>query len=302
MTKQFKLYQAVLVELINDYVQNFKKETSVIPGLHFFRSQIPSEPIQTTYNPSLCLIVQGKKEVSLANETYIYDANSYLVASLHLPITGQIIEATRDKPYLALQMDFTTEQIITILKKMPTPPDRVKLTHRGLHVSQVNEALLAAATRLVQLLKTPKDISVLAPLISQEILYHVLQSDQGHRLIQFAITGTYARRIAESIQWLRMNFSEPIRVQDLADRAHMSVSSFHQHFKDATGLTPIQYQKQIRLQEARQLLLINTHAAAEVAFQVGYESPSQFNREYTRMFGQPPLRDIKQFQNKLVNN
>jgi transcriptional regulator GlxA family with amidase domain len=213
-----------------------------------------------------------------------------------LPISGEIIQATPESPYLCLRLDLDPNQILDLIKE----PDQTLLkkgdSERGLFVSKTNSSLLDAVLRLVRLIDTPRDISILAPLVIREIVYRILQEEQGDSLKQIAMTDSHAQRIVKVIHLIKRDFAKSLRVEDLAMTINMSSSSLHHHFKQVTGISPLQYQKQLRLQEARRLMLSEIMDAANAGFQVGYESPSQFSREYSRMFGLPPISDIKRLR------
>lgn len=292
-------YQEELVSMINGIVREDGLHTTAIPTLQLFRASNISEPLHTIYEPSLLVIAQGSKIVTLADENYQYDSTSYLVASVHLPITGQIIQASPEEPYFCVQINFNTEQILDIIKESDDVWNGKKDSGRGIVVNKINSDLLDAVLRLVRLLHTPKDIPVLSPLIIREILYRILQDSQGNLIKQFAMIGSHAHCIAKVIQFINSNFSKPLRIEDLAKKVNMSTSSLHNQFKKVTAMSPLQYQKLIRLQEARRLLFTESSEAANIGFQVGYESPSQFSREYARMFGLPPISDINRLRNSL---
>jgi AraC-like DNA-binding protein len=235
----------------------------------------------------------------LGPESYRYDPNSYLVASVHLPITGQIVEAAPEAPYLSLQLQFDMDQILEVMEASVTAGSSKPRSGRGLYINQMGDTLNDAVLRLVRLLDTPDDIPVLAPYAIREIVYRVLQDEQGAALKEFALIGSHAQRIAKVIKRMNRDFTLSLRIEELAGEAGMSPSSLHHYFKEVTAMSPIQYQKQLRLQEARRLLLAESMDAAEAAFQVGYESPSHFSREYARMYGHPPLQDIRRFRDEL---
>jgi AraC-like DNA-binding protein len=260
--------------------------------LGLFRREEPTEPITGMYEPSVCLVAQGAKRVLLGDDTYLYDAHHYLITSVHLPTVVQIVEASRAKPYLGLRLKFDQREISQLMADSNLPPPRTQQSSRGMATGAVTLPLLTAFQRLIDLLDEPQDIPILAPVIQREIIYRLLVGDQGERLRQIAAAGSQSQQIARAIDWLKGNFAQPLRIDDLAAQARMSSSTFHHHFRSMTALSPLQYQKQLRLQEARRLMLAERLDAANAAFQVGYESPSQFNREYSRMFGAPPLRDV----------
>ncbi|SHO50645.1 AraC family transcriptional regulator [Anaerocolumna xylanovorans] len=295
-------YQKELASLISKHAPADGKQHTLIPTLQLLRASNVSEHLHSIYEPSLIVIAQGSKIVMLGDETHQYNASSYLVSSVHLPIVGRIIEATLQKPYLCVQISFRTDQILDIVKESDQIWNSKTDSGRGLVVNETNAALLDAVLRLVRLLDTPKDIPVLSPLVTREILYRVLQNDHRNIIKQFAINGSHAHSIGKIIKLINDDYAKPLRIEELAAKANMSTSSLHSQFKRVTAMSPLQYQKMIRLQEARRLLLTDSMDAADVGFQVGYESPSQFSREYARMFGLPPISDAKQLRDSLSLN
>jgi AraC-like DNA-binding protein len=291
--------QEELASIIERYTRKNGTHSTAIASLKFIRASGKSEPQYTIYEPALCIVAQGTKLVMLAEKSFQYDPATYLVASVQLPITGQIIQATPQSPYLSLQLNFSADQILDIIKESEVTWGQKEDAARGLLVSRTSTSLLDAVLRLVRLLDEPWDIPVLAPLIIREILYRVLQDEQGSSVLQFAVAGSHAQRIAKVIELINRDFDKPLRIDYLAMTANMSPSSLHHHFKEVSAMSPLQYQKQIRLQEARRLLLSETSEAADAGFRVGYESPSQFSREYARMFGLPPVSDIKRLRDSL---
>ena len=281
-----------LAQCIARWTEGGELNTTAIPGLSLFRRDEPTEPISGMYEPSICLVAQGAKRVLLGDDTYVYDPDHYLITSVHLPTIVQIIEARRDRPYLGLRLTFDLREVSQLMADSNLPAPRVQQSSRGMATGEVTSPLLNAFTRLTDLLSEEQDIPILAPVIQREIVYRLLIGDQGARLRQIASAGSQSHQIARVIDWLKGNYTEPLRIEDLAAQAGMSTSTFHHHFRSMTALSPLQYQKQLRLQEARRLMLTDHLDAATAAFQVGYESPSQFSREYNRQFGAPPLRDI----------
>lgn len=263
---------------------------TAVPELSLMRFSAPSEPVPVVYEPSLCLIAQGSKRVELAGESYRYDPAHFLLVSVDLPVTGCVIEATRAEPYLGLKIALDAGVVGELVADGAACDTRG--TARGLAVSPVEPVLLDAVVRLVGLGDAPRDAGALGPLVLREITYRLLTGDQGGRLRQIVAAGGPAQRIARAIRWLKDHFAEPLHVEALAREVRMSPSAFHQHFKSVTAMSPLQYQKRLRLQEARRLMLGGALDAAEAAFRVGYESPSQFSREYRRQFGAPPRRDV----------
>lgn len=290
-------YQKELGTLINKHISSDGKHRTIIPEVQLLRASTVYGNLHSIYDPSLILIVQGSKIVMLGDEIYQYDSASYLVSSVHLPIVGRIINVEPEKPYLCIHISFHTDQIIDIVKDSDQMWSKKVNSGRGLVLNRTNVTLLDAVTRLVRLLDTPQDLRVLSPLIIREILYRILQEDQGHIIKQFFINGSHAHSIEKIIKLINDDFSKPLRIKELAGKANMSISSLHSQFKKVTAMTPLQYQKMIRLQEARSLLLNESLDAADAGFQVGYESPSQFNREYSRLFGLPPISDVRRLKN-----
>jgi AraC-like DNA-binding protein len=253
----------------------------------------PSHGIQT---PALGVIAQGSKRIMVGDELYVYDPMHYLVSSVDLPVMGQVTGATEDNPYLGMRLDLDVEEITKLIRDESLPPSTPADASRGLYVNRLGTSLLDAVLRLLRLLDTPEDIPILAPLVKREIVYRLLMNGPGARLRQIALQDSQTQRIAKAIMLLRQHFDQPLRVESIARDVHMSVSSLHHHFKAVTAMSPLQYQKQLRLQEARRLMLIDMTDAATAAHRVGYESASQFSREYSRLFGAPPLRDTRKWR------
>jgi AraC-like DNA-binding protein len=243
------------------------------------------------YVPSLCVVAQGSKEVLLADETYRYDPAQCLLVSVDLPVSARVVEASPARPCLMLRVTLDTAAVGEFLADGLTDPPGGP-PGLGLAVTPMEPSLVDAVGRLVALLDTPNDVAPLAPLVLREITYRVLTGPQGARLRQMAAAGGPAHRIARAIRWLKDHFTDPLSVETLAKSVRMSPSAFHLHFKGVTALSPLQYQKRLRLQEARRLMLAEGMDAAGAAYRVGYESPSQFSREYRRLFGAPPRQDV----------
>lgn len=294
ITKQ----QNKLTTIINRYAETDGVHATAIPSLFFIRDSNAYVLRHGVYKPSFCIVVQGAKEVRLGQERFEYNPADYLIASVNLPVIAQVTEASSDVPYLGFKLEFTVTQILEILHNSEIRVGPKENEKRGMFVSRLELPLLDAVIRLARLLDNPKDIPILAPLFIKEILYKVMQGQHGGRLEQIAIEGSYAHQIKDVIEHITNNYDKSFRIEELAERVNMSVSSLHRHFKEVTAMSPIQFQKELRLQEARRLLLTESADATNVAFKVGYESPSQFSREYSRMFGFPPRQDIKRLTAK----
>lgn len=284
--------QDSLVERVLRLAPRQGANATCVPGLQLYRFDRPNEPLFALYEPSVCLIVQGSKRVLIGDQVLHYGPLRHLVVSQDLPMSGQVLEAHPMAPYLCIALSISAQQVASLLLDIGRPPEPPNAgSPSGLYTEDSSLELMEAMHRLIRLLDTPADTPALAPLIQREILYRLLTSPNGWRLARTATPDSYDQRVARVIAWMRDRYREPLRVADLAKAVHMSESSLHQNFKAVTALTPIQYQKQLRLQEARRLLLAECASAAVVARHVGYESPSQFSREYARMFGAPPGRD-----------
>ncbi len=268
---------------------------TAIEPLKFLR-QSDTSTIPGVIEPVLAIVVQGKKEVSLSEETYQYGIAQYLVVSVDLPLFGCPIEATPDKPYLSFALSLDPVQLCDIIAQMNSSTGKQENPVRGWFISDAEPSIIDCAIRLTELLDTPQDIPFLAPMIIREIYYRLLTGEQGEAVRQIATSGSNMQRIAEVITRIKADFTSPLRVEDLAVQANMSVSSFHRHFKEVTSMSPLQYQKQLRLLSARHLMLAENADATHAAYQVGYESASQFSREYSRMFGAPPIKDIERLR------
>lgn len=287
---------------------------TVLPRVWAIRLDAPGGEMAHAVQPaSLCVIAQGAKEVHLGDERYVYDAARFMVFTTDLPVSGRVINATPERPYLCLRLDFDPEEVAELVARSgpprgpaspppgalsrPSPAPAAATargaedTGRGLFVSAVTPDMLDAAGRLVRLLDHPEDHAALAPMAMRELVYRVLRSEQGERLAQVARADSQTQRVHRAIRWLKANYAQPLRIEALAREAHMSASSLHHHFRALTSMSPLQYQKQLRLQEARRLLIAEGLEVARAGHAVGYESPSQFSREYSRLYGSPPSRD-----------
>lgn len=276
------------------------RTTTAIPRVGLMRAVETTEPTAGMTEQIMCLVVQGAKSIECGDNVLQYETGNYFVAAIEVPVFGRISRASRAEPFLGISFHFDPRQIADLVVDMPDADDPEYLC--GLGVSPTEPELQDAFLRLVRLLDRPQDISILAPMIEREILYRLLQGPQGSKLRQIAQADGRQSQVRKALTWIRENYTEPFKVEDLAKLAGMSLSVFHRHFKTATGMTPIQYQKRFRLHEARRRLLDTPGDAAGVAFAVGYESASQFSREYARLFGLPPARDALQLRAKVVVN
>lgn len=273
---------------------------TAIPGLSIHRHSGDAPANCAAYKPSLAVIVQGAKRVVLGDETLIYGASDYLLTSIDLPVLSQVCKASVEEPYLSFAYQIDTAKIPALLDFLAQGPLSAPASPRGMTVSKITPDLEDAALRLLRLLDRPDDIPALLPLVEQEILYRLVTGPHGHRLRQMATAESQPHQVGRAVAWLKEHYSRPLRIDDLASRVSMSVSSLHHHFKAITAMSPLQYQKQLRLQEARRLMLEESLDAGDAGHQVGYESQSQFSREYARHFGEPPLRDIGRVRRTLI--
>ena len=272
-------------------------EATVLPRVHVLRSTRPTEPLPAVHEPAVCFVAQGRKQTMLGEHAYLYAPPQFLIVSAEVPITGQILEASALAPYLCLRIDLDPAVIASVIQDAAlagAPPDVVG---SGLAVSTAGPQLIDAVVRLASLLDVPEaDRRFLTPLAEREILYRLLTGEQSDRLRQIAFADSKLSRINRAIGLIKTNYASALRIDEMAALVNMSTSTFHEHFRTVTAMSPLQYQKQIRLQEARRLMLANAVDAATAAFRVGYESPSQFSREYARTFGLPPRRDIEKIR------
>ncbi len=290
-----------LAGMIAKWTEGKHRTETAIPGLVLHRWSSPTEPSSYMFAPHLCLIAQGVKRILLGDEAYVYDAQTFVVSSVELPIVSHVLEATPEKPYLGLTLELDLKEISRLMLHGSLPPASSSPTDRGIGVSKLTPPLLNAVERLLALLDTPEEIPVFQRLVEQEIYYRLLMDEgQGTRLRQIIMAESRSNQIARAIDWMKRHFDQPLHISELAKHAGMSPSGFHQHFRALTAISPLQFQKRIRLNEARLLMLLENMDAGNAAFRVGYESPTQFNREYKRMFGNPPRTDIKMLQSAQV--
>lgn len=263
-----------------------------IPGLGFYRREQPAAPVVCMVEPCIVLVAQGEKQLWVGGEGFPYDPSRFLVTSLDIPANSEVLAASPEQPCLGLTFKLDLRMLAELIAQSGLPPVRERAVMKGVGIGTVTDGMLAAFARLVALLDEPEAIPVLAPLIQREIHYRLLKSDQAGRLRQICSVDGQGYRIAKAIDWLKLNFDAALRVEELAARVQMSAATFHHHFRQLTAMSPLQYQKWLRLNEARRLMLNEHQDVSSAAFKVGYESPSQFSREYSRLFGVPPKRDM----------
>jgi len=265
---------------------------SPIPGLQLSRYSSPTRPGQGVQRPILAIVAQGSKQIMLGDEAFTYDPDHYLVVSLDLPVSGRVTTASKAKPFLGMSLELDVKQIPSL--RTSGKIQRATKPQRGAFVSRMTPELLDPVLRLLRLLGKPEDSAVLAPLLQREILYRLWRGEQGEQLERMAQADGTDSGVVKSVIWLKENFDKPFSIKLIAQEANMSPSGLHHHFKTLTNMTPLQYQKHLRLQEARRLMLDDAMDASAAAYHVGYASRSQFTREYSRLFGAPPLRDVEQ--------
>lgn len=285
------MYQQMAV-ILDKYSDADGMHPTAIPGVNYLKATEAGHRTPSVFQPSLCIIVQGKKRVLLGEEVLTYAPSQYLVASVDLPVIGEVTHASRAMPYLTLQIDLQPALLSELLAMVPEHHEM----QRGLFVGRVSDAQAAASLRLLQLLDAPDDIAVMAPLLIREVHYRLLQSPEGRAIAQLAVRGSQLQRIAQVIAQMKDVYAKPLPIEALAEKVSMSVSTFHAHFKAVTAMSPLQFQKRLRLMEARRLMLADGITAADAAYRVGYESSSQFSREYARYFGMPPARDVERLR------
>lgn len=285
--------QRELAERLMRHARTDGMHTTPIGSLLLVRSSSRSSPLPAVYQPRLCIVVQGQKRALVGEEVYVYDALNYLVVTVTLPARAHVVEATPRRPYLCLMITLDAALIAELFLQIGPAALAASESERGLYLARTSPPFLDAVLRLTALLDEPQHAAVLAPLILREIHYRALTGELGHRLRALTGVDGHAERISRAIKLLNARFTEPMRVEELAAAAHMSVSSLHHRFKEVTAMSPVQYQKHLRLHEARRLMLATGLDAAAAAHRVGYESASQFSREYRRLFGAPPRREIE---------
>ncbi len=298
--------QTEMTALLERLTRTDGSHQTAVPELNLHRLSAPTPPVHGVLKPTFCLTAQGGKLAVLGEETYVHDPARFLLLSVDLPLTVQIVAASPEEPYLGLCLDIDPRQIGVLLLEMASsdnvssdnvsfdaaPPAAPAVSPRSLSLSRTDAPLLDASLRLLRLLTTPADVPMLAPLAVREILYRLLTGEQGERLRQIAVQGSLTERVAQATEWIKRHYAEPLSIDAIAQEVCMSASGLHHHFKAVTALSPLQYQKRLRLQEARRLMLSEAVDAASAGYRVGYQSPSQFSREYRRLFGWPPRQDL----------
>jgi AraC-like DNA-binding protein len=270
---------------------------TAIPRVSAIKLSAPSkELVHALHQPAVCIIAQGAKRVMLRDEVYTYDASRFLVFSTDLPVSAQVTHASFGEPYLCFRLDLDPVEVSELVLQLGPPKNSRTATSRGLFLSNVTDGMLDAAIRIMRLLDSPEDAATLAPLAARELVYRLLRSEQGERVAQVARADSQASRVMRAVTWLKSNYTETLKVDDLARECCMSTSSLHHHFRAVTSMSPLQYQKQLRLQEARRLLLSDGVEVSRAGYAVGYESASQFSREYSRLFGVPPSKDASRLR------
>ncbi|MBK8795395.1 MAG: AraC family transcriptional regulator [Anaerolineales bacterium] len=267
-----------------------------LPGLSLHRSSVPGEPLHSVYDPVFCVIAQGSKEVFLGSERYLYDAARYLIVTANLPVAAHVLEASQAQPYLSLRLKLDPLLVSSVMVEAGHTALPQRASVRAINVSPLDTALLDAVVRLVRSLDSPAEARFLAPLITREIIYRLLNGEQCDRLRYIVVQNGHTHHIARAIEWFRTGFDQPPPIERVAQELGMSVSSFHYHFKAVTAMSPLQFQKRLRLQEARRLMLGEALDAASAAYRVGYQDASHFNREYKSLFGAPPMRDVQRLR------
>ena len=290
--------QANREELVERIARAIREDGTIqpLPGLYLTRCSVPLEPLHSVVEPSLCVVAQGCKEVLLGESRYQYDPAHYLLATVDLPWVSQVLEASQAQPYLSLRLELAPALVRAVVLEANLASLSIPADMRAIVVSPLDADLLDASVRLVRLLDCPAESRVLLPLITREIIYRLLVGEQGGLLRHLAVTGGYTSHIARAVERLRQDYDQPLRIQQLARELGMSVSGFHHHFKAVTALSPLQFQKRLRLLEARRLMLGEDFDAASAAYRVGYNDASHFNREYKSLFGVPPMRDMQRLR------
>src|SRR5688572_5478945 len=290
--------QANRDELVELITQALREDGTVEPlkGLHLHRSSSPREPLHSVSDPAFCVIAQGSKEIFLSDERYLYDPSHYLLITAELPLVGHVLDASKERPYLSLRLQLDPTLVGSVMVEAGDVSTQNHADVRAINVSSLDAGLLDAVVRLVRLLEAPTEAPFLAPLITREIIYRLWMGEQRDRLRHIAALSGYTPHITKAIERLHQDFDQPLRIDTIARELGMSVSGFHHHFKAVTAMSPLQFQKRLRLQEARRLMLGEGLDATSAAYRVGYHDASHFNREYKSLFGLPPMRDMERLR------
>ena len=289
-----------MVGIVEKHIHTNGMLNTPISSLQIFRTDTGNLPTPTVFNPSICLLIQGKKQAILHEEIYHYSSSEFLIISVDLPIIGKVTMASKSKPYLSIKLDIDFSILSEILLSMSYRQDQHTQSHFGLNIGKADEKMGDAIIRLLSMLDAPEEIPLFSNAVLREIYYRVLCSQYGAQLAQLAIKGSHVHRISNAISKIKNEYRESIQIEDLAKVAGMSLSSFYANFKSVTSMSPLQFQKKLRLIDARSLMLSGELDATTAAYHVGYESPSQFNREYARFFGNPPRRDINELKSSIA--
>jgi AraC-like DNA-binding protein len=298
-TMQMQMHREELAERIAQAIAG-DGTAQPLPGVNLYRHTVTREPLHNIIGPSLCVVAQGSKEFLLGEQCFRYDASHYLLTTVDLPNIGQVIEASPEHPLLSLRLDLDPALVSSVVAEAGASVAMAPVAVRAIAVSQMNATLLEDVVRLIRLIETPDQAHILQPLLMREIIYHLLIGEQGGRLLHLAQLGGYHPTITQVIERLRQDFAQPLRIEQLAQEVGMSVSGLHAHFKAVTALSPLQYLKRLRLQEARRLLMNEHLDAASAAMRVGYHDAAHFNREYKSLFGTPPMRNVSQLRENEV--
>lgn len=288
-------YREELVERIRRAAHE-EREEEFLPGVHLAHCSVPLQPVHSLAEPSICVIAQGSKEVLLGENRYCYDPAHYLLTTVELPGVSQVLEASKERPYLSLRLELAPSLVSSVTVEADHTWSKQHAAVSAITVSRLDGNLLEAFVRLARLVDSPTHARVLLPLITREILYWLLVGEQGSRLYHLVLQGGYPPDIIQAVKRLRQHFDQPLHIEEMAQNLGMSVSGFHHHFKAVTALSPLQFQKRLRLQEARRLMLSENLDAASAAYRVGYQDAAYFNREYKSLFGIPPMRDVQRLR------
>ena len=286
-------YLNEILGLLNELKLDEGFNDTLIPDFKIIKTSKLQDPVQAVYKPCLCLVIQGEKDVIIGDKIYTYAPGEYIFCSVEVPVTGHVTKASASKPYLCLMIDVEPAMVFDVLKDNPDLASKASRETSGTYVSKAETKLYEAFARLVKSLDTPSEVKFLSTMIFREIVFRILNDANGSVVRQMGVAGSQTQRITNAVGIIKKKYNSNLNIEKLAQEVGMSPSSFHKYFKDITNMSPLQYQKLVRLQEARRLLLSDAGDAASVGFAVGYESPSQFSREYSRLFGKPPKQDLK---------